>query len=107
MMELHDPCFSHRPEADTIKISKILSEMVEALSSRLFPFMGMLNLDEDPIRLIQSFRGNAPTKQIPTFYYIRVRYLVFQTPILFSNHNEQDNMVHVKAVKSFGHTGNL
>ena len=35
-------------------------EMVEAFSLRPFPFMGMFDLDEDPIPLIQSPRVGHP-----------------------------------------------
>ncbi len=36
---------------------------VRSLSSQTFPFMGIFDLDEDLIPLIQSPRGNAPALQ--------------------------------------------
>ena len=40
------------------------------LSSQTFPFMGMFDLDEDLISLIQSPRGNAQIKSFKLQYHV-------------------------------------
>ncbi len=53
------------PAVFLIKVVDYL-EMVEALSSRPFPFVGMFDFDKDPISLIQSPRGNSRLAYQPT-----------------------------------------